>query len=169
MRAPFSFGEGDAYGKATASRGTAGPLAGYPGAGPRRLRPCPCWRPSVVTEGYRGSRPLPPTPPAKTGEPGANLGPTWGEPGANLGRTLRSMRFRRFLRYLCCCLHFFRLLAFLLASWANIASSRANIAPRWLNLAPKMGQHSPKTGQDGPKMGQHSPKMDQHSLKAGPT
>ena len=50
-------------------------------------RPCPCRRPSVVTEGYRGSPPLPPTPSREnggtSGEPGGNLGGTWGEPGAN--------------------------------------------------------------------------------------
>ena len=112
----------------------------------------------MVTEGYRGSPPLPPTPPAKTCQPGRNLG--------NLGGTLRSMGFRLFLRYVCV---FVRLLAFLLACWANIASSRANIARRWPHLAPKTDQHSPKTTQHSPKMGQHSPKMDQHSLKDGPT
>ena len=43
-------------------------------------RPCPCRRPSVVTEGYRGSPPLPPTPLRGNST-------TWEEPGANLGRT----------------------------------------------------------------------------------
>ena len=129
-------------------------------------RPCPCRRPSVVTEGYRGSRPLPPTPPAKTCQPGANLGGTWGEPG---GKPSVALGFGFFDDIFVFVWFFVRLLAFLFACWANIASSGANLVPRWLNLAPKMGQHSPKTGQDSPKMGQHSPKMDQHSLKAGPT
>ena len=64
---------------------------------------------------------------------------------------------------------FVRLLAFLRARWANIASSRANIARRWLHLAPQTDQHSPKTTQHSPKMGQHSPKMDQPSVTDGPT
>ena len=34
MHAPFSFGEGDAYGKDTASRGLVGPLAGFKGLRP---------------------------------------------------------------------------------------------------------------------------------------
>ena len=129
-------------------------------------RPCPCRRPSVVTEGYRGSPPLPPTSPRGNGgtweEPGRNLGPTWGEPSVAWG-------FGVFCDIYVFVWIFVRLFAFLLACWANIASSRANMAPRWLNLAPKTDQHSPKTGQDSPKMGQHSPKMDQHSLQDGPT
>ena len=53
-----------------------------PGAGPGRLARAP-----VVTEGYRGSPPLPPTTPAQnvstSGEPGGNLGGTWDQIGAN--------------------------------------------------------------------------------------
>ena len=95
------------------------------------------------------------------------VGPNWGEPSVAWG-------FGFFLRIFVFISIFVRLLAFLLACWANITPSRANIAPRWLNLAPKMGQHSPKTGQGSPKMGQgspkmgqHSPKMDQHGLNMG--
>ena len=82
----------------------------------------------------RGSRPLPPTPSRENG-------PTRAEPGRNLGRTLRSMGFRRFLRYLCFCLNF---------------CSSSGVSSRML------GQHSRKPGQ-------HRPKMAQPSAQDGPT
>ena len=99
---------------------------------PTTARPCPCRRPSVVTEGYRGSRPLPPTPPAKTCQPGRNLGRTWGEPGGNLGETVRSMGFRFFLAI------FLFLFGFLFV------------------FCRMLGQHSLKRGQPSPKMAQPS-------------
>ena len=118
----------------------------------------------MVTEGYRGSPPLPPTPPAKTCQPGRNLGGTWEEPGANLGGSLRSMGFRLFLRYVCV---FVRLLAFLRACWDNIASSRANIARRWPHLAPKTDQHSPKTTQHSPRWANIAPRWTNKASKMG--
>ena len=138
-----------------------------PGAGPRGRSPCPCLRPSVVTEGYRGSPPCCRLPPAETGEPGRNLGGTRGEPSVAWG-------FGFFCDIFVFDCVFDRFLAFLLACWANIASSRANIAPRWLNLVPRWANIALRRAKIAPRWANIAPtwtniasKLVQHSLNMG--
>ena len=122
-----------------------------PGASGAGSWPCPCRRPSLLSEGWEGPPPLPPTYP---------------------GTIKNSQRFTVFF----CCSHFSILVAYDGSTWANIGRKMgqhspidmgqpspkmgprwANIAPRWANIALRRAQIALKIGQHSPKMGQDRP------------